>query len=102
VETFLDQPLPDALAARAERAARLLELDDRVTEAVAALRARGLTSPYLKAFVVARLNPLRFRRGATMEADEALAAMMSAAQKFDPDKIKMSDLAAAPPGPAEE
>jgi ParB family transcriptional regulator, chromosome partitioning protein len=102
VETFLDSPLPEALATRAERAGRLLELDDKVTEAVAALRERGLTSPYLKAFVVARLNPLRFRRGATMEADEALAAMMSAAQKFDADKIKMSDLAAAPPGPSEE
>ena len=102
VETFLDAPLPDALAVRAGRAARLLELDDKVAEAVNALRARGFTSPYLKAFVVARLNPLRFRRGATMEADAALAAMMSAAQKFDAEKIKMSDLAAAPPGPAEE
>ena len=102
VETFLDQPLSEALSVRAERAARLLALDDKVVEAVNALRSRGFTSPYLKAFVVARLNPLRFRRGATMEPDAALAAMMSAAQKFDADKIKMSDLAAAPPGPAEE
>jgi len=102
VEVFLESPLPEALAVRTERADRLLELDDKVAEAVAALRERGLTSPYLKAFVVARLNPLRFRRGATMPADEALEAMMSAAQRFDPEKVKASDLASAPPGPAEE
>ncbi len=70
--------------------------------AVAALKERGFTSPYLKAFVVARLNPLRFRRGATMSADAALEAMMSAAIRFDPDKVKAGDLASAPAGPAEE
>ncbi len=102
VETFLDAPLAEALSIRAERAGRLLALDDKVTEAVTALKARGFTSPYLKAFVVARINPLRFRKGASMPADEALAAMMSAAQTFDPGRITPSDLAAAPPGPAEE
>jgi ParB family chromosome partitioning protein len=102
VEAFLDAPLPQALEIRAARAEKLLALDDLVAAAVAALKARGFTSPYLKAFVVARLNPLRFRRGATMSADEALDAMTVAAQKFDAEKVKVGDLAAAPPGPAEE
>lgn len=102
VESFLDSPIPEALQIRSARAARLLALDDLVAAAVAALKERGLTSPYLKAFVVARLNPLRFRRGATMEADAALDAMTSAAQKFDPEKVKLGDLASAPPGPAED
>jgi ParB family chromosome partitioning protein len=109
VETFLQSPLPDALQARSERAGRLLELDDRVAEAVAALKQRGFTSPYLKAFVVARINPLRFRRGAkpasggaTMSADAALQAMAAAIQRFDAQKVKVGDLASAPPGPAEE
>jgi ParB family chromosome partitioning protein len=87
---------------RERRAERLLALDDRVAEAVSALKERGFTSPYLKAFVVARLNPLRFRRGATMGADEILSAMLAAAEKFDAAKVKLGDLAAAPPGPAEE
>ena len=39
-------------------------LDD-VPLAIDALRARGLESPYLRAFVLARLNPLRSQRGAT-------------------------------------
>jgi ParB family transcriptional regulator, chromosome partitioning protein len=102
VEEFLDKPLPEALQVRSERADKLLALDDLVAEAVAALKERGFTSPYLKAFVVARLNPLRFRRGATMSADAALDAMMTAAQKFDAGKVKVGDLASAPPGPAEE
>ncbi len=102
VEAFLDMPLPAAIEARSARADRLLALDDRVAEAVAALKERGFTSPYLKAFVVARLNPLRFRRGATMDTEEAMAAMEAAIGKFDPAKVKMADLASAPPGPAEE
>ncbi len=102
VETFLSAPLTQAIQSRCERADRLLALDDKVIEAVAALKDRGFTSPYLKAFVVARINPLRFRRGATMPVDAALEAMMSAAERFDPEKVKVSDLASAPPGPAEE
>ncbi len=102
VETFLDSPLPEALREREARADKLLALDDKVGDAVAALKERGFTSPYLKAFVVARLNPLRFRRGATMSADAALDAMMAAAEKFDAGKVKVGDLAAAPPGSAEE
>ncbi|MGA2613912.1 MAG: ParB N-terminal domain-containing protein [Spirochaetia bacterium] len=102
VEAFLDLPLPEALRTRTQRAQKLIDLDDKVANAVAALRERGFTSPYLKAFVVARLNPLRFRRGATMEADEALDAMFKAAERFDAGKIKMADLASAPPGPSEE
>jgi ParB family chromosome partitioning protein len=102
VEAFLDPPLPEALIVREARAERLLALDDLVAAAVAALKARGFTSPFLKAFVVARLNPLRFRRGATMSADEALEAMTTAAAKFDAGTVKVGDLAAAPPGPADD
>jgi len=102
VETFLNEPLTETLLIRADRADKLLALDDLVAQAVASLKAKGFTSPYLKTFVVARLNPLRFRKGAIMSPDEALDAMMKSAQKFDADKIKIGDLASAPPGPAEE
>ena len=101
VEAFLDAPLPEALMIREGRAEKLLALDDKVAEAVASLKERGFTSPYLKAFVVARLNPLRFRRVATMSVDETLDAMMVAALKFDAAKVKVSDLASIAPGPAD-
>jgi len=101
IETFLDAPLPKALEKRKGHAARLLALDDAVTEAVKALKERGFESPYLKAFVVARVNPLRFRRGAKAEFDPTLERMISAARRFDPSKIRPDHLAAAS-GPPEE
>ena len=102
VEQFLPSPLPQALEVRAARADRLLLLDDAVVLAVAALKEKGFTSPYLKAFVVARINPLRFRKGAAMSVEAALDAMEAAIARFDPDKVKVGDLASAPAGPAEE
>jgi ParB family chromosome partitioning protein len=102
VEAFLDSPLPQALEVRAVRADKLIALDDLVAAAVTALKEKGFTSPYLKAFVVARLNPLRFRKGATMSADELLDTMAESARRFDAAKVKIGDLAAAPPGPADE
>jgi ParB family chromosome partitioning protein len=95
VETFLTQPLSKALAARQDRAKSLLALDDEIVKQVEALKAKGLTSPYLKSFVVARVNPVRFRpkEAPPLSFEEALDRMMKAAMKFNPEKIKMDDLA---------
>jgi ParB family chromosome partitioning protein len=100
VDTFLDARLPRALEVREERAARLLELDEAVGAAVKALKARGFESPYLRAFVVARVNPLRFQRGAKGSFDETIGKMISAARRFDPAKVRADQLAATggPPG----
>ena len=68
---------------RRERAARVLELDEAVTAAVAELKAKGFESPYLRAFVVARINPLRFKRGAKAEFDETIDKMLAGARRFD-------------------
>lgn len=98
-EAFFDQPIAEAVAARKQRAARLLELDDAVNNCVAALKDAGLTSSYLKPFVVARINPLRFaKRGATADFDATLDKMLAKAAAFDASKIKPSDLAAAAGG----
>ena len=72
-----------------------MELDDLIVKQVEALKAKGLTSPYLKSFVVARVNPIRFRPNDAppLSFDEALDRMTQAATKFNPDKIKMDDLA---------
>ena len=102
IDAFLSQKLSKALEVRRERAGRLLELDAAVAEAVAALKARGFQSPYLKAFVVARLNPLRFKRGAKAEFDDTLDKMIAGAKKFDVGKVKADQLATAAGPPAEE
>lgn len=95
VEEFLKKPLQAALDIRQQQANTLLELDDLIVKQVEALKAKGLTSPYLKSFVVARVNPLRFRPkdALPLSFTDALDRMAQAAQKFNPDKIKLDDLA---------
>ena len=95
VDQFLQKPLQAALEIRQQRAKTLLELDDLIVRQVEALKAKGLTSPYLKSFVVARVNPIRFRPkdAPPLSFDDALSRMTQAAIKFNPDKIKMDDLA---------
>jgi ParB family chromosome partitioning protein len=95
VDDFLTRPMREAIATRRERARTVLALDDEIVRQVDVLKAKGLTSPYLKSFVVARVNPLRFRPkdAPLLWFDEALDRMLKAAAKFNPDKIKMDDLA---------
>ena len=93
VEKFLGSALPKALETRRERAARVLELDEAVTAAVAELKAKGFESPYLRAFVVARINPLRFKRGATAEFDDTIDKMLAGARRFDSAKIRADQVA---------
>jgi len=92
-EKFGASKLSTALGARRERAARLMELDGVVAEAVKKMRDRGLESPYLKAFVLARINPLRFQRGAKADPDDVIATMLAAAKKFDPARVKADQVA---------
>ena len=101
VEAFLSHKLSKAMAERRERADKLIALDAAVNDAVKALKAKGFESPYLKAFVVARINPLRFQRGAKAEFEPTVDKMLAAALKFDPSKVKADQLASAG-GPAEE
>ena len=103
VDQFLTCSCREALETRQVRATRLLELDDLIIEKVEALKARGLTSPYLKSFVVARVNPIRFRPkdAPPLSFDEAIDRMKTAAEKFKPDKIRTEDLARSGGAPDE-
>jgi ParB family chromosome partitioning protein len=101
VDTFLGASLPKALEIRRERAARLLELEDAVAGAIQGLKDRGFDSPYLRAFVVARINPLRFKRGEKADFDEPIEKMTASARRFDAAKIKADQVARAS-GPPEE
>ncbi len=94
VDEFLEKPMRAAIELRRERAKTVLALDDQIVEQVGALKAKGLTSPYLKSFVVARVNPIRFRPkdAAPLSFDEAFDRMATATAKFNPEKIKMEDV----------
>jgi ParB family chromosome partitioning protein len=101
VEKFLAAPLPKALETRRERAAKVLELDEAVTAAVKELKSKGFDSPYLRAFVVARINPLRFKRGAKADFDETIDKMLAGARRFDPGRIRADQVARAGGAPEE-
>ncbi len=103
VDTFLQESLRTSMNVRHGRARTVLNLDDLVVRQAEALKAKGLTSPYLKSFVVARINPIRFRArdAAPLPFDEALDRMTKAAEKFNPEKIKMEDLAQSGGAPEE-
>ncbi|MEO8213232.1 MAG: chromosome partitioning protein ParB [Myxococcales bacterium] len=92
LDGWVPQPLHKAAVERERRADLLLAFDDAVNEAVARLKERGLTSPYLKAFVVARVNPLRFMKGTLPELDELLATMTRRARNMNVEKIRPADV----------
>jgi ParB family chromosome partitioning protein len=91
VDGWLAGKLAKTVGERERRADLLLALDDAVTEAVGRLKARGLTSPYLRAFVVARINPLRFMKSVPA-FDELLETMTKRARGLQADRIKSEDV----------
>jgi ParB family chromosome partitioning protein len=94
VDGWFDKPLPKALKDREARAEKIEKLDARVAELVAALKAKGFQSPYLKSFVVARVNPLRFMKEMP-SFDDALDDILKRAAKFSVDKVKQEDIVAS-------
>ena len=103
-DEFIDRPLLRALEERERRAAKLAELDRAVGAIVEGLKARGFLSPYLRPFVVARTNPLRFKRGTRSERAPFAATldkMIANASRFDVAKIRPEDLSAAGGAPEE-
>jgi ParB family chromosome partitioning protein len=101
-DKFLGAKLPTALDTRRGRAEKLLELNELVNEAVKGMKARGLESPYLKAFVVARLNPLRFQRKPTADFDETIDKMLAGARRFDAAKVRADQVARSGGAPSSE
>ncbi|HZO04363.1 MAG TPA: hypothetical protein VFB93_24525 [Burkholderiales bacterium] len=93
LETFSDEPISKLIKKHERTAEQLMELDARVTEAVRKLKDKGFVSPYLRTFVVARINPLRWIQGDPPPLDEVLKTMRDRAARFNVDKIKQSDLA---------
>jgi ParB family chromosome partitioning protein len=102
VDAFIDEPISKAIKERERRGRKVLKLDDHVSAAVEKLKAKGLTSPYLKPFVVARVNYTRFSKATSFDYDEALDRIIASAQKFNVDRIKQEDVAKVGGAPPEE
>jgi ParB family chromosome partitioning protein len=99
IDEFLDEPMAKALKERERRSRKILKLDDAVGAAVEKLKAKGLTSPYLKPFVVARVNYTRFSKATSFDFDATLDKIIASAQKFNVDRVNQQDVAKAGGGP---
>jgi ParB family chromosome partitioning protein len=99
VDRFSDRTLAASLREREDFASRLLEIDAQVKRVVNALQARGFKSPYLRNYVVARINPVRFhkqKKGETkpaMPMAQALTRMAAAARNFNVDSVSNAEIA---------
>ena len=98
VDRFATGTLPKSLQQREGWAARLAQIDGRVKEIVNELEERGFKSPYLRNYVVARINPVRFHRAKKnaaqppMALGAALTRMAASARKFDVSTVRQQEL----------
>ena len=99
VDRFSERTLNASLREREGYAACLLEINTEVKKIIAALTKRGFKSPYLRNYVAARINPVRFhkaKKGDTkppMPIAQALTRMAAAAKKFNVESVSNRDLA---------
>ena len=77
----------------------MVAIDAEVKRFIAELQDRGFKSPYLRTYVVARINPVRFVRAGRGETrpslpiGSALTKMTAGARNFDVDSVRQQDLA---------
>ncbi len=95
VDTFLKQALPKAYEERQRRADMVADADTLLTDVVGRLKRRGIVHPYVKNFVMARVNPLTRVRKTLPSFDQALTRIHAALEAFDVDRIRNEDIAHA-------
>ncbi len=101
LSTFSEESLTKSLKGHERHVTMLLELDQKVAEVVQKLKAKGFVSPYLKTFVVARSNPLRFMKEPPA-LEELIQTIRGKVERFNVDKIKQEDIVASGGGVADD
>jgi ParB family transcriptional regulator, chromosome partitioning protein len=102
LEEFSGEPLSKALAVHEKFAGQLFEVDEMVNDVVARLKDRGLVSPYLRSFVVARVNPLRWIKDEPPPLGEVLKTMRERLGRFNVEKVNPQDVARSGGAPDSE
>lgn len=99
VDRFSERTLAASLREREGFAARLLEIEAQTKRIIEMLQKRGFKSPYLRNYVVARINPVRFHKlkkgdqRPPMPMGQALTRMAASARKFNVESVSNADLA---------
>jgi len=92
VDSFLKGRLPDTLGRREERAARVAAADRALQKAVAALKKRGISHPYVKNYVLARTSPLTRARKTLPSFDQTFDRLVAGIEGFDVGKVRYQDI----------
>ncbi|MEE9264541.1 MAG: ParB N-terminal domain-containing protein [Vicinamibacteria bacterium] len=98
VDKFLKDPLTKAFSERESRAESLERVDKLLTDAVKELKSQGINHPYVKNFVIARVNPLSRARKTMPSFATPFQKLEASLEKFDPSKVRMSEVARAATG----
>lgn len=99
VDRFTGKTLPVSLRQREDLASRLESIEAEVKKIILKLQAKGFKSPYLRNYVVARINPVRFHKAKkgdnkpAMPIAAALTRMLASAKQFNIDSVRPGDLA---------
>ncbi len=93
VDTFSKARLPDAYEERLQRAAVVENADTLLTQVVSRLKKRGIAHPYVKNFVMARVNPLSRARKTVPSFAQVWDKIQTGLEKFDVDKVRGEDIA---------
>jgi ParB family transcriptional regulator, chromosome partitioning protein len=92
VDKFLKGKLPDTLEEREKRAAKVKAADAALVGAVAALKKRGISHPFVKNYVLARTSPLTRARKTVPSFDQAFSRLIAAIEGFDVAKVRYQDV----------
>ena len=107
IETYLQEHLDESitelsrLAAQPSVGAQNLGLKECAALVADMLKARGFESPYLKAFVVARINHLRFVKEKHPDFDASIERILGAAKRFNVANIRPDQIARSGGAPEE-
>ena len=99
VDRFSERSLAASLKERQNYASRLLEIDAQAKKVIDNLQKRGFKSPYLRNYVAARINPVRFHKAKKgddsppMPIAQALTRMAAAVKNFKVESVSNADLA---------
>jgi ParB family chromosome partitioning protein len=103
VDKFLEGSFTKTRGERAGRAAAVAAADAALAKAVAQLKKRGISHPFVKNYVLARTTPLTRQRKTLPSFDQAFSKLVANIEAFDVSKVRYEDvqragLYAAPAG----
>jgi ParB family chromosome partitioning protein len=92
VDKFLKGTFAKTLPEREERAALVRRADEVLGEAVAKLKKRGITHPYVKPFVLSRTTPLTRQRKTLPSFEQTFKKLVANVEAFDVAKVRYEDV----------